>query len=116
MKKKIKLINYKASDGSTVKEGQTVTVTYYVALTQEDLVQSNFLDSSYTRGEPVTFTIGAGHVLKGIDIAVRDMTIGSTKYFIISSDLAFNEKGVPNLIPPNSDLVFELYLVSAEPI
>lgn len=48
-------------------------------------------DSSYDRGEPLEFTVGAGQMIKGFDEAVKDMTIGEKKTVRLSPDEAYGE-------------------------
>jgi len=39
------------------------------------------------------------------------MSVGDKATIFIPAHLAYGERGIPNVIPPNSDLVFELELV-----
>ncbi|CAG9311997.1 unnamed protein product [Blepharisma stoltei] len=68
-------------------------------------------DSSYSRNEPFSFKLGEGHVIKGLDQGIATMKIGEKANFIIRSDYAYGEKGMPPLIPPLSILKFEVELI-----
>lgn len=48
-------------------------------------------DSSYDRGEPLEFTVGAGQMIKGFDTAVKDMSVGEKKTVRLSPDEAYGE-------------------------
>ena len=61
-------------------------------------------ESSYTRGQPFSFTIGEGRVIKGWDVAVRTMKKGEQCIIILSSDYGYG-----NLVRPTiSILIYEL--------
>ncbi|KAF3913092.1 hypothetical protein AA313_de0200728 [Arthrobotrys entomopaga] len=69
-------------------------------------------DSSVDRGIPFNTPIGVGRVIKGWDEAVPLMSVGEKAMLTISSDYAYGERGFPNLIPPNADLIFEVELLN----
>lgn len=111
----LKTIDHKLGDGAPVKAGQTVTVHYAVALGSDDLQEGRWIDSSYERGGPVTFDLGAGQVIKGVDQGLEGMRVGGTRRFIIPPELGFGERGVPGIVPPDSVLFFEVYLTDVSP-
>ncbi len=72
-------------------------------------------DSSLDRGEPFSFKLGAGRVIKGWDEGVAGMKIGGKRKLIIPPDLGYGDREVGNgLIPPNSTLVFEVELIDVK--
>lgn len=64
-------------------------------------------DSSYERGEPLTFTIGAGSVVVGFEQAVRQMKLNEKTRFFIPSRYAYGEQGIET-IPRFATLVFDI--------
>jgi peptidylprolyl isomerase len=74
------------------------------------LVNGNIFDSSIQRGDPISFAVGTGRVIKGWDEALSDMKKGEKRVLIIPPDLGYGGRGV-GPIPPNSTLIFEVELV-----
>ncbi len=63
-------------------------------------------DSSWSRNEPFTFTLGAGEVIPGWDQGVQGMKIGGRRELIIPPELAYGAAGSPPAIPKNETLIF----------
>lgn len=65
-------------------------------------------ESSRARGRPFQFKIGVGQVIKGMDMAVKQMSRGQRAKAVIPPELAYGEEGRFPLIPPNASLLFEV--------
>ena len=105
--KKFKVEHIKEGDGKTFpKKGNLVFVHY-----SGTLLDGKKFDSSYDRGQPLRFTLGVGQVIKCWDMAVERLSLGEKISVICPYDLAYGERGAGNLIPPKSDLKFEMELM-----
>ena len=85
----------------------TVTVNY-----RGTLLNGTEFDSSYKRGQPVSFPVGG--IIKGWTEALLLMPVGSKWQLFIPSELAYGPRQAGPAIGPNSTLVFEVELLSIE--
>ena len=95
-------------DKGKVASGDKVSMHYTGTLAKGG---SKF-DSSYDRGQPFDFTVGAGQVIKGWEQAVPGMCVGEKAKLFIPSELAYGDRGFGSVIPPKSNLVFDIELVA----
>lgn len=75
------------------------------------LIDGTPFDSSYKRGEPITFTVGVGQVVKGWDEAFLGMKKGEKRTLIIPYWLGYGVTGRGQSIPPRATLVFDVELI-----
>jgi len=92
--------------GAKPTKGQKVTVHY-----RGTLLSGKEFDSSYSRNQPFSFTLGMAQVIKGWDEGVALLNGGSKATLLIPSDLAYGTAGAGSDIPPSSVLKFEIELL-----
>ena len=94
-------------EGKKPQKGQTIRAHYTGTLTD-----GTKFDSSHDRGQPFSFKLGQGRVIKGWEEALALMKPGEKRTLIIPPELGYGERQA-GPIPPNSILIFEVELVKA---
>jgi peptidylprolyl isomerase len=108
--KKLVVKDLRKGTGPAAKPGDTVTVQY---------VGVNFkggkqFDASWDRGQPFSFSLGGGQVIKGWDLGVAGMKVGGRRMLMIPPDLGYGPNGSPPVIKPNETLVFVVDLLAVQ--
>ena len=94
-------------NGAAAGANSTVTVVYTGALTSTGIV----FESSQDSGQPVSFPLN--QVIKGWQEGIPGMKIGGTRRLLIPAALAYGSQASAK-IPANSDLVFDVTLLSVK--
>lgn len=99
--------NQKAGQGASPGPTDRVKVNY-----RGTLIDGTEFDSSYKRNSPAEFPLNG--VIKCWTEGLKEMKPGGKAKLVCPYELAYGERGVPN-IPPYSTLVFEVELLSVQP-
>ncbi|MEO0472635.1 MAG: FKBP-type peptidyl-prolyl cis-trans isomerase [Bacteroidota bacterium] len=91
--------------GPQAEKGKPVQVHY-----KGSLLNGQMFDSSYQRGKPFGFDLGAGRVIPGWDLGIPLFKEGGKGTLVIPSPLGYGPRDM-GAIPPNSTLVFEIEVV-----
>jgi len=97
----------KAGEGKSPGAGNSVVVNY-----RGSLIDGSEFDSSYELGRPATFQVKK--VIKGWREALLLMKEGARWELFIPPELAYGKRGRPNIVPPNSALVYEVELIAVK--
>jgi FKBP-type peptidyl-prolyl cis-trans isomerase len=102
----LKYVDEVVGSGAEAKAGQTAVVYYTGWLTD-----GKKFDSSKDRGQPFSFPLGGGRVIKGWDEGVAGMKVGGKRTLTIPANLGYGAAGAGGVIPPNATLRFEVELL-----
>jgi peptidylprolyl isomerase len=106
----LKYIDEVVGTGASPSPGRTVIVHY-----TGTLENGKKFDSSVDRGQPFTFQIGVGQVIRGWDEGVMTMKVGGKRRLIIPPQLGYGARGAGGgVIPPNATLIFDVELIDVK--
>ncbi|MGH8509422.1 MAG: FKBP-type peptidyl-prolyl cis-trans isomerase [Gammaproteobacteria bacterium] len=119
----IKLLAESQGEGKTAQEGDRVVFNMRVFLNRGDEVplnetQAHSLPAHMIRVEgdcrfiDHTIRLGKRQAVAAVEYSLIGMKEGGYRKVRAGSHLAYRDKGVPDLIPPNAVLVLELWLRS----
>ena len=92
--------------GKEITNHSKITVHYIGKL--ENNIE---FDNSYKRGQPFQFQIGTRQVILGWETGLLGMKEGGKRTIFIPYELAYGESGAGELIPPKSNLIFEVEII-----
>jgi len=96
-------------NGTKAEKGKKVSVHY-----KGQLADGTVFDSSYSRKQPIDFTLGIGQVISGWDEGIQLLKVGDKARFVIPSNLAYGSQGAGGVIPPNANLIFDVELMDVK--
>ena len=99
-------------NGELALTGQQISVHY-----EGKLEDGTVFDASRPRGQPLSFILGKGQVIKGWDLGVEGMLVGEIRRLTIPPEMGYGANGAGEFIPPNATLIFEVELLAVnEPL
>ena len=98
----------KSGKGKVSPKATDKVLTHY----HGTLINGTVFDSSYDRGEAVSFPVNA--VIKGWTEALMKMKVGDKWQLVIPSNLAYGEQGAPPSIGPSATLIFDVELLEIQ--
>jgi len=99
----LKYVIFEKGQGDLIQDDDVVTVHYSGYFTNGKL-----FDSSVKTYKPIQFPIGANAVIDGWDEGLKLMRKGAKFQLLIPSSLAYGSEGMKPLIPPHTDLIFDI--------
>ncbi len=101
------IIDAIVGDGADAAPGVTV-LAHYVGVA---FSSGEEFDSSWNRGDPLSFKLGAGQVIAGWDQGIAGMKVGGRRQLTIPPHLAYGDRGAGATIKPGETLIFVVDLV-----
>ena len=114
----VEIVDRVVGQGKEATLGSNVVVNYtgwfHKPLARQQ--RGRKFDSSLDAGrDPLEFQLGAGRVIKGWEQGVAGMKVGGKRTLIIPSALAYGKRGAGGgVIPPDSDLIFDVELLDVK--
>ena len=106
MQPEVKIEDLIEGTGKAAERGALITAHYRGWL--EDGTE---FDSSYKRGEPFQIVLSNNRVIQGWILGLKGMRTGGKRKLWVPAALAYGERQIGTMIPPNSNLIFEIELL-----
>jgi len=106
----VKILSDSIGTGLEVKNHSKLSV-HYIGKLEDNTV----FDSSYDRGQFFNFQIGVRQVILGWETGLLGMKEGGKRTIYIPYELAYGESGAGSLIPPKSNLIFDIEVIKVIP-
>jgi FKBP-type peptidyl-prolyl cis-trans isomerase len=117
----LNLLDEREGAGMPAKQGDCVVYNTKISLNQGDEVPLNDLQAKQLPKEMVrvesgvtfidhTIILGRRQAIAGVEHALMGMKVGGYRKVRISPHLAYRDKGIPDLIPPDAVLICEIWL------
>lgn len=94
--------------GDLVTKSSTVSVQYIL----KSRASGQVVDSSWSRNEPFSVTLGQGQVISGWDLGIPGMRAGGERTLTLGPDYGYGAAGQPPTIAANDTLVFVIDVLS----
>ncbi|MCD1596778.1 FKBP-type peptidyl-prolyl cis-trans isomerase [Rheinheimera aquimaris] len=106
MQADVKIEDITEGTGKAAERGALITAHYRGWL--EDGTE---FDSSHKRGEPFQIVLSNNRVIQGWILGLKGMKTGGKRKLWVPAELAYGERQIGTIIPPNSNLIFEIELL-----
>jgi FKBP-type peptidyl-prolyl cis-trans isomerase len=106
---KLEVTDVKVGTGAEAQTGNTLSVSYVGTLTNGTVFDSTAKDG----GQPFSFKLGAGQVIKGWDEGLVGMKVGGERKIVIPPALGYGSQATGS-IPANSTLIFDVTLLGVQ--
>jgi hypothetical protein len=103
-------VDERVGTGAEAQAGKKVTVNY-----TGYLIDGTVFVDTYTSGQPVTFVVGDGSAIKGLDEGVAGMRVGGRRRLGIPPESAYGAAGgLGGKVPANASLAYDIELMDAQ--
>ena len=102
----IEIISDKAGEGKKIIHHSWVQIEYTGSFESGEV-----FDTNVGKNRPLVIQIGMKEVIPGFEQGIIGTTKGTKRKIKIPAELAYGEKGGGDVIPPNTDLIFEFEII-----
>ena len=102
----IEIIVDKPGEGKKIINHSWVQIEY-----TGSFIDGNVFDTNVGKDRPLVVQIGMKEVIPGFEMGIVGTNKGTIRKIKIPAELAYGATGAGNIIPPNSDLIFEFKII-----
>ena len=103
-------IDLEGGGGQTAEIGK-IAVIHFTAWLDDNNTKGEIIFNSRKHGKPVSFRLGTDRVIKAWNLGVAGMKVGGKRRLMVNSEMAYGAKGSGNVIPPYTDLIYDIELI-----
>ncbi|OBZ88058.1 hypothetical protein A0J61_03891 [Choanephora cucurbitarum] len=74
----------------------------------EEFFENTYLD------KPMEYKIGRDKIMKGLEQGIDGMCVGEVRRLLVPADLAYGSTGLPNIVPPNTAVIYEVEVLEVD--
>jgi peptidylprolyl isomerase len=100
----------KVGTGAAAEIGK-IAVIHFTGWIDNNGKRGDKFFNSRDEGKPIAFKIGTDMVIGGWNIGVVGMKTGGRRTLMVPSELGYGARGVADIIPPNTDLIYDIELI-----
>jgi FKBP-type peptidyl-prolyl cis-trans isomerase len=119
----LKLLEEREGEGKSAQKGDRVVYNTRIFLNRGDEVALSEIQATHLPAQMVrvdrgttfidhTIVLGRRQAIAGVEHALLDMKVGGYRKVRVSPHLAYRDKGIPDMIPPDAVLIVQLWLRS----
>jgi len=106
----VKLYKYESvTEQVFPKKNQLITFHYFAYRTGD---KARMYTNSYEKGEPFQVKFENDNIVKGLHIGLAQISANEKAFIEIPSEMAYGKKGLLDLVPSNTDIVFDVRVES----
>ena len=95
----------KVKNGAQIEKNQLITFDYFAYTKGE---KGKMYDNSYKKSGPFSFRLENDNVIDGLHQGMRVLNQGENAFIEIPASLAYGSKGLVDLVPKNTDIVYDV--------
>lgn len=95
--------------GNPATRGHVVRVLY-----REWVENGREIETSISADKPTIFTLGMGQVIRAWEEGMEGIRAGGSRQIRVPADLAYGAAGVLNLVPPNANLIIDVFVLAVD--
>ena len=101
----------KVKNGAQIEKNQLITFDYFAYTKGE---KGKMYDNSYKKSEPFSFRLENDNVIDGLHQGMRVLNQGENAFIEIPASLAYGSKGLVDLVPKNTDIVYDVRISNVD--
>jgi FKBP-type peptidyl-prolyl cis-trans isomerase len=101
----LKILDVAIGDGPIAEQGSRVSIRYTGYMNRGEIFQRDVV---------ISFAVGEQNIIAGLSHGVEGMRVGGRRPLRVGPHVAYRDRGVAGVVPPNAKLTFDVELLAVE--